>query len=81
MLNPRAVTNKTEFMRYLDAHPKTVPALRKYIPLYLKCGSAANCFGLWVRNKHQTNFNAAFDNFWMKKPKLWGKIYEEATPL
>lgn len=78
---PRGVTsatNKTEFMRYLDAYPTAIPALRKRAKEYDLVPSR-NCFGQWVRSKHADDFNAAYEEFWLTHPKLYGTIYQETT--
>lgn len=79
-LMPQAKTDKTDFMRYTDAHPSACSLLAKRLTEYNKCVHRGGGFGLWVRNKYRPDFDAAYTRWWLKKPHLFGVIYDELSP-
>lgn len=70
-------TTKTEFQRYLDAVPDAVPSLRKLLKTYLDNPHCNHTFGFWLRVKHRSTFDHAYASFWLRKPSLYGKVYED----
>jgi hypothetical protein len=71
------VTTKTEFARYLDAHEEAIPSLKSYLSVYRKTDHRLNSFGTWLRVNRDRQFKSAFENWWLKRPKLFGVIYAE----
>lgn len=75
-----ATTNKTEFQRYLNAHPFAVPFLQKLSTEYAANPHGKHTFGFWLRVKHRARFDAAYSRFWLKHPRLYGVVYTELDP-
>lgn len=73
-------TNKTEFQRYLNAHPDAVPALRPSAKSYAANPHGKHTFGFWLRVKHPSHFDAAYARWWLRHPRLFGVIYAEPEP-
>lgn len=76
-----SVTTKTEFARYLDAHEEAIPALKSHLNVYRKTHHRLNSFGTWLRVQREPQFRAAYENWWMKRPKLFGVVYSEINTL
>lgn len=72
-------TNKTEFQRYLNAHPESVPFLLKLSAVYAKNPHGKHTFGFWLRVKDRRTFDVAYSRFWLKHPELYGVIYAEPS--
>jgi hypothetical protein len=72
-----AKTDKTDFMRYVNAHPGEVPQLHKRLQEYLCVHARGGGFGMWVRNKYAPDFHEAYTRWWLQRPDLFGAIYEE----
>lgn len=81
--SPAPKTNKTEFMRYLNDYGVLVPMLRvrrrEYSAIPNSMTVKLNTFGMWVRTKYRSEFDVAYIRFWLRKPHLYGKVYEEMT--
>lgn len=73
-------TNKTEFQRYLNAHPDAVPALRAIAKTYAANPHGKHTFGFWLRVKYRATFDAAYSAWWLHRPSLYGKVYDEESP-
>lgn len=73
-------TNKTEFQRYLNAHPDSVPSLRATAKAYASNPHGKHTFGFWLRVKHRPKFDIAYARFWLKHPELYGVVYDEPEP-
>ncbi len=73
-------TNKTEFMRYLNAYAVLVTPLRKrareYFTITNSMTTRRDTFGMWIRTKHRPEFDLAYAKFWLKRPDLYGKVYD-----
>jgi hypothetical protein len=80
MPKPAAATNKTEFQRYLNAHPNSVPTLLRLATIYSVNPHGKHTFGFWLRVKHRPVFDTAYSRFWLRNPKLYGVIYTEPEP-
>lgn len=78
-------TNKTEFMRYLNDYGVMVPMLRvrrrEYAAIPNSMTVRLDTFGMWIRTKYRPEFDAAYVRFWLKRPDLYGKVYETIQPL
>jgi len=70
------LTNKTEFMRYLDANADSVKPLRQLLAAYKAEPRNRGTFGYWMRNKKFADFNKAYASYWLKHPELYGTIYQ-----
>jgi len=75
------LTNKTEFMRWLDAHPMENPALSSRYREYKTNFANGTKFGGWMRQKYLAHFAATYKNWWLTHPDLFGKVYEEQQDL
>lgn len=85
---PTPSTNKTEFARFLDANTDAIGALVALKPTYFKnsrnhnshnpcCGdNAGDSFGSWLRATRLKIFDHHYKNWWLKRPRLHGKIYD-----
>lgn len=79
---PVGMTNKTEYQRYLNEYPTADKSLLLLLNTYQSNPHQKHMFGAWMRFKHPATFHQSYLNFWLKHPKLFGKIYEgcEAVP-
>lgn len=71
-------TNKTEFQRYLNVHPRAVPALASFARTYADNPHGRGTFGFWLRVKHRPVFDRAYASWWLASPRLFGQVYEDA---
>jgi hypothetical protein len=75
-------TNKTEFQRYLNDFPESVPSLaslhRRYQATPHK-RSGNGLFGFWLRRMAPNKFAATYTRFWLTRPDLHGKVYENVV--
>jgi hypothetical protein len=74
-------TNKTEFQRYLNAFPDACPSLRAILKTYRANPHFNDTFGFWLRVKHRPKFDFAYTRWWLRKPSLFGKVYEDNPEL
>jgi hypothetical protein len=72
------VTNKTEFQRFVDQKPESVPPFAKRLTEFRKV-SRHDHFGAWMRSKHLEEFSWVYKTWWLIRPELFGEIYKE-TP-
>lgn len=70
-------TNKTEFMRYIDANPSEIKGLESKFKLYQSNHPRGPSFGSWLRAKHFTVFNSFYNQYWLKHPELYEKVYAQ----
>lgn len=70
------LTNKTEFMRFLDTRPEDVRPLRVLLMEYRAEPRQRGTFGMWMRNKRFAKFHLAYQNWWLKHEEHYGKVYE-----
>ncbi len=70
------LTNKTEFMRYMDAHPEHMKAFTPRLREYLSLCPEGKAFGFWLRQKYLREFVAAYKGHWLKHPELYGDVYQ-----
>ena len=75
------LTNKTEFMRYLDANPEAIIALAPRLKEYRTNFKRGVKFGDWMRQKYLPRFARAYHGWWLKHPELFGKVYEQLNLL
>jgi hypothetical protein len=75
------LTNKTEFMRYLDANPGAIKGLSKRHREYHINFARGTKFGDWMRQKYLTHFSQFYHNWWLKRPELYGKVYQQQDRL
>ena len=73
------LTTKTEFARYLDSHPESVPSLRVAYLAYKNVNPKGVTFGFWLRCKRYPDFSRTYANWWLKRPSLYGKVYAEPS--
>ena len=72
---PAKPTDKTEFQRYLNDNPLSVPMLLKISVMYAARPRVRSNFGFWLRIKHRPLFDRAYSRFWLKSTPLHGTIY------
>lgn len=77
----KKATNKTDFMRYVDAHPDSVPLLSPRLREYVNVHARRDGFGLWVRNKYFADFDRAYRLWWLKRSSLFGTVYDELSRI
>lgn len=70
-------TNKTEFQRFLNERPSSVPILALLAVRYALNPRGKSTFGFWLRVKHRRTFDRAYNSYWLKHPKLHGVIYAD----
>ncbi len=75
------LTNKTEFMRYLDANPEAIAALKSRYKEYHINFANGSKFGGWMRQKYLPHFATMYKNWWLKHPELFGAVYQQQEPL
>lgn len=68
------LTNKTEFMRYLNEHEKVVPLLKGPLREYHSLHIRGNNFGYWLRYQRGSTFSRAY-KWWLKHPELFDQVY------
>ena len=81
MANGYCITNKTEFMRYLDDHEDLIPELESRIKSYRSLRVKRHHFGFWLRWKYLKEFNHAYNNWWLKRPELFDKNQPQETTI
>lgn len=69
-------TNKTDFQRYMNDHPDSVPSLSKLLAAYRALPYQKSLFGFYLRVKFPAKFDATYKAFWLRHPELHGKVYE-----
>lgn len=74
-------TNKTEFMRYLDAHPEAIAALKSRYREYHTNFAKGTRFGDWLRQKYLPHFTSFYKNWWLHHPEFFGKVYQQQESL
>lgn len=67
------ITNKTEFMRYLNDNEVSVPSLLGIQSKYRKLNLRGYNFGVFARSKHYPKFAEAYTNYWLKHPELYNQ--------
>jgi hypothetical protein len=75
------LTNKTEFMRYLDANPEAIPALKSRYTEYHVNFAKGSRFGDWLRQKYLSIFVQFYKSWWLQHPELYGKVYQQQESL
>lgn len=76
-------TTKTEFQRYLDDHPESVPSLRPIAKTYASMPKTKRAFGFWLRWAKPAVFDVAYSSWWLKHPEHFCEVYpseSSATP-
>lgn len=71
------LTNKTEFMRWLDAHPGDITPLAPKLRFYRTTFPRGITFGLWLRQRHLKAFVLQYQKFWLKHPELYQTTYQQ----
>lgn len=73
------LTNKTEFMRWLDGHETAIPALRSRLREYKTQKPGGENFGAWMRVRYLGEFCAQYQRWWLARPELYQTVYAEVS--
>ena len=76
-----SLTNKTEFMRYLDDNPTAVKELDRRLKEYRVNFARGTKFGGWMRQKYLAHLSRLYHSWWLKRPELFGKVYQQQEQL
>lgn len=74
------LTNKTEFMRWLNEHEKEISFLAPLVIEYRKLHTRGNNFGYWLRYHKLPSFDRAYASYWLRHPRFFGSVYAESIP-
>jgi hypothetical protein len=73
------VTNKTEFMRWLDAHETAIPSLSSRLREYKAQKPDGENFGAWMRVRYLPEFCGVYQSYWLTHPSLHTQVYSEVA--
>lgn len=73
-MNP--ATNRTEFARFMDREPGTIPEWEKFRSAYFaKKHHRGPQFGQYMRSLNAKLFVEQYYRYWLKHPELWDGGY------
>lgn len=75
------LTNKTEFMRYLNDHEGAIASTASLLKEYRTLHTRGDNFGVYLRNKHPLKFASLYSRWWLKHPELFDSVYSTTPTL